>query len=341
MADGRRSRNDGRMKDLVRFAVCSGALTAATLFAPAPSFAQSQVTEVPVAQGSLVGTFVVPADGKRHPAIVVLGGSEGGLHAEDARMFAAHGYAALALAYFGVAPLPKELSAIPVETVTRGIDWLAVRPEVDPARIGIEGGSKGAELALVVAARDARIHATVVVAPSAYVWFGLAFGSGAPETSSWSAAGAPIAYVPSDAAADAAVARAFQTAGTISFRDTYEASLAAAPVAVRTSALIPAERIAGPVLCIAGDADREWDSAGACRSIRERRHAAGRDANDDIAIEPGAGHALPFSGKPAPASFAAGPATIVLGGTPEANGRGGADAFARTLTFFDRNLASH
>ena len=193
------------MKALVRVAACSGALAAAVAFFPAPLFAQEQLTEVQVAQGSLVGTFVVRADGKRHPGIVVLGGSEGGLHAEEARLFAAHGYAAFALAYFGVAPLPKELSAIPVETVTRGIDWLAARPEVDARRIGIEGGSKGAELALLVASRDPRIHAVVVVAPSAYVWFGLAFASGAPQTSSWSTGGAPVAYVPSDAAADAAV----------------------------------------------------------------------------------------------------------------------------------------
>ena len=261
------------------------------VFSPVPSIAQQQLTEVSVAQGSLAATFVAPADGKRHPAIVVLGGSEGGLHAEDARLLASHGYAALALAYFGVAPLPKELSAIPLETVTHGIDWLAARSEVDASRIGIEGGI-------------------------------------------------PVAYIPSDAAADVTVGRAFQTGGAISFRDTYEASLAAAPAAVRERALIATERIAGPVLCIAGDADREWDSAGACRIIHERRHAAGRNANDAVAIEPGAGHALPFSGKSAPASFPAGPATIVLGGTPEANGRGGADAFARTLAFFDRVLTA-
>jgi dienelactone hydrolase len=313
------------------------ALIASATMCGAPA-AAAPLTTVSVSNGTLVGAYFAPADGQRHPALIVLGGSEGGLHPEAARMFAEHGYAALELAYFGVGALPKELRAIPLETITRGIDWLAARPEVDATRIGIEGGSKGGELALLVASRDPRIRATAAVVPSAYVWFGLDFTSGAPETSSWSAAGAPVPYVPSDPAADAAVGRAFQTGGTISFKDTYDASLAAAPAAVRERAAIPVERIAGPLLCVAGGDDREWDSARACSIVHERRHTAHRDRDDEVLVEPGAGHALSFDGKPAPASFAAGPATVQLGGSPEANGRGGADAFAKIVAFFDRTL---
>jgi dienelactone hydrolase len=317
----------------------AGALAAALLLAGAAAARADELVRLPVANGSLVGTFFAPADGKRHAAIVVLGGSEGGLHDEQARTLAEHGYAALALAYFGVDPLPKSLRAIPVETVTRGIDWLVARPEVDGARIGILGTSKGGELALLVASREPRIRATAAVVPSAYVWFDLAFDAN-PQTSSWSAAGAPVPFIPSDGAADAAVGRAFATGGSVSFRDTFTASYAAAPAAVRERATIPVERIAGPVLCIAGSDDREWDSAGACGIMQDRRHAAGRDAKDEVVVEAGAGHALPFSGKPAPRSYPAGPATIVLGGTPEANGRGGADAREHVIAFFKRALGT-
>jgi transcriptional regulator with XRE-family HTH domain len=41
---------------------------------------------------------------------------------------------------------------------------------------------------------------------------------------------------------------------------------------------------------IAGSDDREWDSAGACTIVHDRRHAAGRDAEDEAVVEPGAGH---------------------------------------------------
>jgi hypothetical protein len=133
----------------------------------------------------------------------------------------------------------------------------------------------------------------------------------------------------------------FATGGEISYRETFDASYAAASPAVRESATIPVEKIAGPVLCIAGSDDREWDSQGACATVHERRRAAGRDAKDEAMVEPGAGHALPFSGKPAPRSYPAGPATtIVLGGTPEANGRGGADARDRVIAFFNKVLGA-
>jgi hypothetical protein len=326
----------------LRAAAVASAIAASMLLlgAVAARAASAQdLVRVPVANRSLVGTFFARADGKRHPAIVVLGGSEGGLDEPDARILAEHGYAALAVAYFGIDPLPSKLAMIPVETVSRGIDWLAARPDVDDTRVGILGTSKGAELALLAATREPRIRATAVVAPTAYVWFGLNFGYG-PETSSWSAGGAPVAYIPSDAAADAAIGRAFATGGPVAYRDTYNASYAAAPAAVREGATIPVERIAGPVLCVAGDDDQMWDSTAACRIVHDRRHAAGRDAKDEAAVEPGAGHALPFSGKPAPRSYPAGRATMMLGGTPEANGRGGADARDHVIAFFGRVLGA-
>jgi acetyl esterase/lipase len=316
--------------------VISAAVIVVANYSPVQAAAPELLREA-VSRGTLVGTYYAPADGKKHAAVVVLGGSEGGFHDADARRFAEHGYAALALAYFGVDPLPKQLSAIPIETVTTGIDWLAARPEVDPARIGIEGGSKGAELALVVASRDTRIRATAAIVPTALVWFGLAFGSG-PETSSWSAKGIPLPYVPSDPVADAAVGQAYATHGTISFRDTFNASWNAASQAVRENAAIPVERIVGPILCVAGADDREWDSPGACRTIEARRRAAKHSAGDETVIEPDAGHLLPFSGTPVSGSLQAGPVTMQMGGTADGNGRGGADAFAHVLSFFARTL---
>jgi poly(3-hydroxybutyrate) depolymerase len=245
-------------------AAIASAVAAAIVLCGAVAARADDLVRVPVASGSLVGTLFAPADGKRHATIVVVGGSEGGLHDDQARVLAEHGYAALALAYFGVDPLPSKLRAIPVETVTRGIDWLVARAEVDAARIGILGTSKGGEFALLVASREPRIRATAAIVPSAHVWFDLAF-DGSPETSSWSSSGAPVAFIPSDQVADRAVGIAFGTGGSISFRDTFNASYAAASPAARERAAIPVEKIAGAVLCIAGSDDMEWDSAAACR----------------------------------------------------------------------------
>ncbi|HEV2594601.1 MAG TPA: hypothetical protein VGU01_05310 [Sphingomicrobium sp.] len=71
---------------------------------------------VPPSMG-LVGALHLPPDRARAPALLVLGGSEGG-HAtayRQAQLLAGHGFAAFALAYFGEAGLPSTLENIPLE----------------------------------------------------------------------------------------------------------------------------------------------------------------------------------------------------------------------------------
>src|SRR5579875_3826473 len=60
------------------------------------------VTRTVVHEDGLVGVLYKPASPDRHPAVLVLGGSEGGLYPQvnEAALLASHGYAALGLAYF-------------------------------------------------------------------------------------------------------------------------------------------------------------------------------------------------------------------------------------------------
>ena len=256
-------------------ALVLSALVAAASPAPRPG----EPVEEDVHQNSLVGEYAAPGDVARHPAVLILGGFEGGIPRGEAFGFARQGYAALSIAYFGAAPLPKSVDEIPVEAASRAIDFLIARPEVDPNRIGIVGVSKGAELALLAAARDARIRSVAVISPSAYVWFAPVFDGG-PDRSSWTMNNGAVPFIPPDRTAEAALAQAYQSNGTFAMRDLYDASLKAAPAATVDAATIPVERFAGALLCIAGDDDREWDSAASCRTIQARRHAAQRDARD-------------------------------------------------------------
>jgi dienelactone hydrolase len=75
----------------------------------------------PVREGGLVGTFFRPSTPGPHPAVIVLGGSDGGLREGSAAVLARQGYATLALAYFGVEGLPPELVEVPVEYFGRAI----------------------------------------------------------------------------------------------------------------------------------------------------------------------------------------------------------------------------
>lgn len=120
----------------------------------------------------------------RRPAIIVLGGSEGGdwFARSMAPRLASHGYAVLGLPYYaspfapakGLESLPKAFVDIPVDRLEQARDWLAQRDDVDAGRIGVYGVSKGAEFALIAATRFEWINAVAAIVPTDVVWEGWA-----------------------------------------------------------------------------------------------------------------------------------------------------------------------
>jgi dienelactone hydrolase len=96
--------------------------------------------------------WYTPGDPARtSPAVVVFGGSNGGLRvAPFARAFASYGYPALALAYFKAPGLPSELRDIPLEYFERAIRFAKSQPGVD--RVVVVGSSRGGEAALLLGA---------------------------------------------------------------------------------------------------------------------------------------------------------------------------------------------
>lgn len=314
------------------------ALVLATLVAAAPSPVPRPGAPVDeeVHQNRLVGEFVRPPDPGKHAGVIVVGGFDGGVPTE-AFDLAREGYSALAIAYFGTAPLPRAIDQIPVETVTNAVDWMIGNPEVDPARIGIVGVSSGSALALLAAALDPRIKTVAVVSPTAYVWFAPAFDGGS-ERSSWSARNVQLAFISADDAELQALGKAYSGGGSYAFRSLYDASLSAAPAATLASATIPVDRIGAPILCVAGDDDRQWNSVASCATIAAERKAAKKNGRDEVAIERGAGHALSLGAHPTPATMSAGKMTLQLGGTPDANARAAADEWERVQSFLGRTL---
>jgi dienelactone hydrolase len=63
----------------------------------------------------------------RHPAVLVVGGSEGGRPLRPAAWLASHGYVALALAYFRFEDLPPQLESIPLEYFQEALRWMGSR----------------------------------------------------------------------------------------------------------------------------------------------------------------------------------------------------------------------
>ncbi|MDE2345010.1 MAG: acyl-CoA thioesterase/BAAT N-terminal domain-containing protein, partial [Gammaproteobacteria bacterium] len=168
-----------------------------TRYLRAPGVIKTRVS----AQG-LAGVLYTPAAPGPHPAIVVLGGSEGGWTSSSplAALLAAHGYVALALAYFQgfqpldprLARLPRRLMDIPLEYFATAADWLRRQPGVNPRRVAVIGWSKGAEAALVTAATFPKeFQAVLALMPSSVVWSGIPNGPG-PISSSWTVHGKPL-----------------------------------------------------------------------------------------------------------------------------------------------------
>jgi dienelactone hydrolase len=117
------------------------------------------------------GEWHTPKGARHHTAILLFGGSEGGLYATNlADTLAAHGYPVLHLAYFAEPGLPQTLTNIPLGYFEHALEWMARRPQVDPNRIVTWGGSRGGELSLILASMFPRlVHGAVAYVPSSYV----------------------------------------------------------------------------------------------------------------------------------------------------------------------------
>jgi dienelactone hydrolase len=233
------------------------------------------------------------------PAVVVFGGSEGGLSlAPTASLLASHGFPTLALAYFGEPGLPAHLERIPLEYFVKAVRLLARQRDVDASRIVLDGASRGSEAALLVAAHyPALVYAAVALVPSDVV------NSGFPDSNlpAWTIGGRPLP-------------RQF------GFGD---------PVPLPPSAAIPVEHIGGPIFMDCGGYDGVWPSCPAAAEIVSRLRRFHRPAPTLLEYQ-NAGHAVGYLVPNLAVSF---DSLATSGATAETNFVGRTDAWPRLLHF--------
>ena len=312
---------------MIRLATLAiAAITAAPASAPAAPPGCSSAT-------AFVGTICAPSTAGKHPAILLLGGSEGGDSlANVAPDYARDGYVAASVAYYRAPGLPQTLENIPVETIGAALSNIEKRPDVDPDKIAIFGISKGGELALLAASTYPTIHAVIADVPSPFAWQGIAADGASPPTSSWTRGGKPIPYVPFGAEMGPAFAKAFGTHAALVLRPGYAIS---ADGSTERPAFFPLEKIDGPVLFLSAGDDQIWNSSAQAKLgmayLKSMRHPFADTWHD----YPAAGHlflfatpARPFVDAPLTAGL-----TLELGGTSAANVAAAADATTRIATF--------
>jgi hypothetical protein len=296
---------------------------------------EERIARQPVEREDLVGTLFYPTTPVPHPVVIVLGGFGGGVREGGAEALASEGFAALAFAYLGVDPLPRELVEIPLEYFAEAIDWLKAQPAVDAERIAVMGNSKGGELALLLGATYPEdVKAVVGYAPSAIVWQGTPSDRWTYRLyprSSWSLGGEPLRFVrfasplPSDTPQMMEYFLGEPTAiGHIFYERAFKdrIDVAAASIAV--------EKINGLVLVISGTDDQMWPSTRFCEMVIERLEANDHPFPYEHLRYEGAGHMILMPGSE--------PGThqmdrLKVGGSKEANEFANEDSWQKVLDF--------
>jgi len=216
----------------------------------------------PVREKGLVAQFYYPAcGGPPWPAIVLLGGAQGGLVTAKNRIepLVASGYCVLRVAYFKAEGLPGELISVPLEFYDAAKAWLAGDPRVVRGGLALLGSSKGGELALLLASRDPYIRCVVGIVPASHVFQGIA--ARPHSNSSWSSQGKDLPFVPYQLGS-----ALFRAVATGEFRDVYRDALTGAGPGAQ-AARIPVEKINGAVLLLSGARDEIWPSTEMCDGI--------------------------------------------------------------------------
>jgi len=192
--------------------------------------------------------------------VLVIGGSGGSEPSYVGEALAREGIGALSVAYFGRPGLPRQLRDIPLEYFLAALQVLQ-EPLEPGVPLVVLGMSRGSEAAMLTAIHSGgRVRAVVAAVPGNVV-----AGSWPPGGPAWLLGGRALPYMAHSG-----------------------------PESEDPAALIPVERVPGPILLVAAGTDRVWPSADMARALSGRLREHG-DAHGHTVLEyPDAGHSLGY-----------------------------------------------
>lgn len=226
-------------------------------------------------------------NGQNQPLIVGFGGSEGGNawtseHWKKTRdQFIEKGYAFLAIGYFGAKGTPDTLQKIAIEDVHFAIKLASKNKNINNRKIAIIGGSRGADLALLLGSYYKDINCVVGIVASNVTFPG---NTNHFSTSTWTFQGKELPFVPvNDEAVPYLINRDLRGAFEAMLKDSI----------AEEKALIEIEKINGPILLVSATKDEICPSTPmAEKMIIRLNNKEFKHTYEHIAIE--GGHSEPL-----------------------------------------------
>jgi dienelactone hydrolase len=290
------------------------------------------VERIPVRDEGLVGTLFVPPGAGPHPVVITLSGSGGGLSEGGAALYASHGYAGFALAYFNYEDLPADLIEIPLEYFETAIHWVQRQPRLDGERIAVSGTSRGGELVLLLGATFPALKAVIAYVPSGVVHGGIGRSGVRGASPAWTFRGESIPYLQPRAEKLSPEPPPLPQGEPIPLTPRFLRSLEDEEAAERAE--IPVERINGPVLMISGKDDAMWPSERMSEIARQRLEAHHFPHSYRHLAYDGAGHMIGMPYMPTTVLASRHPLTgemFAYGGTPKAYAAARVDSWRAIL----------
>ncbi len=289
----------------------------------------ANVRAEPLELDGVVGNLYYPAgaltDRRTHPVVITLGGAEGGISTANyyAAWLASNGFIAVAMAYYRMPGLPKDLIRVPIDPISRTVDWLQTQPFA--GRIGVMGGSWGGTVAMAIAAHDNRLQAVV----------------------SWVGSPAPFRGIrrdvpPADFRAVDLPPLSFngQELAFLPYLENFNWNQPGTHAGALERATLPIERINGPVLLVAGG-DDQLGASGEMAAVALRRLQRRSVPQPDVLLYySDAGHLISQMFQPTTYRHDTGP-YIPVGGTPAGHARADRESGPAVIAFLRQALSTH
>lgn len=261
-------------------------------------------------KNKLVYEWHAPDNQDSFPAVLVIGGSEGGLNYGQAwaKILTKQGFGVMALSYFGLDGQPQQLEEIPLEYFQTALDTMLSFKGVLANKIAIISVSKGTEPALILAAGNKSIRLVIAASPSHVVWQGINKADYSSVKSSWLKNGKPMPFVPYN----------FSN-GYYPLVNFYQAAL---DNPFNEQAIIPVENSDAEIILFSGAKDQVWPASRMAEAMEKRLKLKKQDGKLKCIDFADAGHGflIPFQNQEEKKKILAGiePNINFLGGSLEA-----------------------